>query len=114
MSWHSIAPPSARMLYLWSFIFACLITITIACSSGAFHKEAHPDPTTGDLRGLFTIILGTYCFFSIAGLFVIGRWVFWPTARSTAWNIQAAAYSIIAMLILGSILYAYYWPSIAY
>jgi predicted DNA-binding WGR domain protein len=102
------------MLYLWSFIFAFLITITIAFSSGAFHQEAHPDPTTGDLRGLLAIILGTYCLFSIAGLFVVSRWIFWPTARTTAWNIQAAAYSIIAMLILSSILYSYVWPTIAY
>lgn len=114
MPWPSITPPSPRMVYLWSFIFACLITIIIDYNSGVFQKETHPDPTTGDLRSLFAITLGLYCFFSISDLFVIGRWIFWPMARSNSWNIQAGAHSIIATLILTSILYAFYWPSIAY
>lgn len=114
MSWPSISPPSARMVYLWSFILACLFTFIVAYNSGAFQKVTHPDPTTGDLRGLFAIILGIYCFLLIAGLLVIGRWFFWPLARSTAWNIQASAYGIIAMLILTLIVYLSYWPSIAY
>jgi predicted DNA-binding WGR domain protein len=84
----TIPAPRARTLYLMAFGMTVLATLLVAYEFGTFREELHPDPTRGNYGPVIAIIMSIPTFFIAISMLVIGRWFFWPKARSTLWKVQ--------------------------